>query len=169
MSGNVIVIEKDLLKSQAFRSLSAVSMIVYLDFRMKCQIKSVNVKTGRAKIRVILNNGQIEYCYSEAEKRGITRPRFKRALKELVEHGFIDIVHPGSGGIKGDKSKYSISDRWETWGTDSFKQATMRKDARKGRGFSAYWGRKNSNIGNVLVTQGSNKDVTSLRENTGFK
>jgi hypothetical protein len=169
MSGNIIVIEKDLLKSQAFRSLSAVSMIVYLDFRMKCQIKSVKVRTGREKIRVILNNGQIEYCYSEAEKKGITRPRFKRALQDLVEHGFIDIARSGSGGIKGDKSKYSISERWKMWGTDSFKELTMRKDARKGRGFSVYWERKNSNIVNVLVTPSSNTDVTSLRESIVFK
>jgi len=164
MSG-IIVLEKEILKSEAFRSLTGTAIVIYLDFRMKCRIKSIKGKPGREKGYVILNNGKIEYCYSEAGKRGITRPRFKRALKDLVEHGFLDIEHTGSGGFKGDKSKYALSDRWKAWGTDSFKKMTMKKDARKGRGFAVYWKKKNSKIGNVSVTPSSNTNVTPLRKN----
>jgi len=62
-----------------------------------------------------------------------------RALDELVEKGFIDITHSGSGGIKGDKSLYAISDRWKDYGKSNFKPMKRQKDSRKGRGFALLW------------------------------
>lgn len=57
----------------------------------------------------------LEYCYSAAEKKDILRPKFVKALDELTEKGFIDITHFGTGGHKGDKSKYAISEGWHAW------------------------------------------------------
>ena len=71
MASDIIVLEKALLKSDAFRSLNGIAIIVYLDFRMKCQIKGIKRKLGRKTERIILNNGEIEYCYSEALKKGL--------------------------------------------------------------------------------------------------
>lgn len=152
MASEKIGIERQVIKSKAFREMSGIAILVYLDFLMKCRIKPVNSKPGRAKGFVITNNGEIEFTYAEALSKGITRPRFKRALRELVERGFIDIAHAGSGGFKGDKSKYSISDRWRAWDTDGFERATMPKDRRKGRGFDVVWAKRKSNIGNAGVT-----------------
>ena len=135
MSGKVVVIEQELLKSEVFRSLSGTGKTVYFDFRMKCRVKSVKNNMRSRKERVILNNGQIEYCYSEAEKRGIPRTTFMRALTELINRGFIDVEHSGSGGIKGDKSLYGISERWRAYGTEGFIEAARPKDTRGGRGF----------------------------------
>jgi len=135
MSGKVVVIEQEMLKSEAFRSLSGTGKTVYFDFRMKCRPKSVKNKMRSTKELVILNNGQIEYCYSEAEKRGIPRTTFMRALTELINRGFIDVEHSGSGGIKGDKSLYGISERWRAYGTEGFIEAARPKDTRGGRGF----------------------------------
>ena len=87
---------------------------------------------------VIINNGHIEYTYSEAEKKGVTRPRFMRAIDELVEKGFIDISHNGAGGLKGDKSLYSISDRWRHYDTDEYIPKSRPKDNRSGRGWKRY-------------------------------
>jgi len=65
----------------------------------------------------IENNGEIVFFYTEAlNKYGITKPRFQRAVDELVEKGFIDITHHG-GGVKGDSSTYAISERWQDYGT----------------------------------------------------
>lgn len=87
-------------------------MLVYLDFLGKKKIR----KIGKPNTLVILNNGEITYYYSEAEKLGITRPRFQRAIDELIEKGFIDVVRqePGYnlGTGKRDMSLYSIPDRW---------------------------------------------------------
>jgi hypothetical protein len=168
MASDYIVIEKRLLKSEAFRGLNGIAKTVYFDFCLKCQLAKIKTPAGRKKEWVITNNGELIFSYAEALAKGITRPRFKRALAELVEHGFIDVEHPGSGGVKGDKSKYAISERWRTWGTDTFKKITMPKDDRKGRGFALYWQKKSSNIGNKNVTPSSNENVTSLRKKTNM-
>ena len=136
MPSDIIVVQRDLLKSKVFRQLNGTAKTVYFDFLMKCRVKGRTPKEGRKKVRDILNNGEIEYCYSEAEnERGIPRTTFMRVIDALVKHGFIDIEHSGNGGKKGDKNKYAISDRWEKWGTDAFVPAVRPKDIRSGRGF----------------------------------
>lgn len=142
MSSPFIVIEKELLKSEVFRSLSGTAKTVYFDFLMKRKIEMRQRKPGRKKEKVILNNGEIEYCYSEAEKKGIPRSTFMNCLNFLIERGFIDVAHSGSGGKKGDKSLYAISNRWWDWGKDDFKKASRPKDKRQGRGFALYWKKK---------------------------
>jgi len=137
MPSDIIVVERKLLKSEAFRKLNGTAKTVYFDFRMKCRVKGVKVKGGRKPVREILNNGQIEYTYSEAEKKKpkIPRSSFMRAINDLLSHGFVDIYHSGSGGKKGDKSLYGISDRWQDFGTDKFIHAKRQNDNRSGRGF----------------------------------
>ena len=149
--GKAIGIERELIKSEAFRSLNGPAIIVLLDFMMKVRKKPV--KHHGEKRWMILNNGELQYSYAEAQGKGITRPRFTRALDDLINHGFIDIAHSGSGGKKGDLSLYSISERWRAYGTDKFIPATRPKDTRGGRGFSAYWQKKRANVGNEIVTR----------------
>lgn len=139
MASNKLYFERDLLKSNVFRSLTKVSILVYQDFRMKCKVQLNKTKPGRQDTWIIINNGEIEYTYSEAEKKGIPRSSFMRAITELTKKGFIDVSHSGSGGVKGDKSKYAISERWRDWGTDKFLKKTRPKDTRKGRGFARMW------------------------------
>lgn len=135
MPGDIIVVERDLLKSIVFRSLNGTAKTVLFDFFMKCRMKRRKGKGGRKTERDILNNGELEYCYGEAEKKGIPRSSFMRTLDELITKGFIDVPHSGSGGQKGDKSLYSISERWRAYGTDKFIHAFRPKDIRAGRGF----------------------------------
>jgi hypothetical protein len=147
MPGDIIVIEKGLLKSKVFRSLSGTTKNVYFDFKMKCLMTKTKARPGRKTEIVILNNGKIEYTYSEAEKKGIPRSTFMNCLDMLIAKGFIDIAHSGSGGVKGDKSKYAISERWRTWGTEKFEKKTRPKDTRSGRGFANYWKKGESKHG----------------------
>jgi hypothetical protein len=55
MSSEIIVIEREFLKSKAFRSLSGTAKNVLFDFLMKRKIKKVKVN-GR-KEPMMLNNG----------------------------------------------------------------------------------------------------------------
>ncbi|MFH1673141.1 MAG: hypothetical protein ABIF87_06920 [Pseudomonadota bacterium] len=126
--------ERKLLNADAFRSLGKTALLVYLDFLAMRKMQRKR-KSGREDTWIIINNGELEYPYSYAEKKGISRSRFMRALDELVGKGFIDIAHSGAGGVKGDKSKYGISNRWEKWGTADFVQKFRPRDTRKGRGF----------------------------------
>ena len=149
-----IFIESGLVSSKAFLCLTGAATHIYLLFLKRRQMK----KSGRkGKERwVISNNGEIVFPYAEAkEKFGITPPRFQRALDQLVEHGFIDIVHSGGGMVK-DISKYSISERWLSYGTDSFIPQYRQKDTR-GLGFKKKEALK---VGNENVTRTSNTNVT---------
>jgi len=139
-----IYIEKNLVHSPAFRSLSRVAFLVYLDFLDKRFLKPV--KREKKRVWVMENNGKIVYPYQEAENRGISRKQFVKAIDELQGKGFIDIKHQGKGGRKpangtGDVTTYWIDDRWEDYGTEDFKppRNPRRKDTRKGRGFELIW------------------------------
>jgi hypothetical protein len=149
-----IVIDADLVLSRAFLNLTGVAPQVYFLFLRRRQMG----KGGRkGKERwVIQNNGEIVFPYAEAEdKFGISRPRFQRAIDQLVEHGFIDIAHPGGGMMK-DVSKYAISTRWLDYGTNNFIQKHRPKDTR-GLGFKKKEALK---VGNEIVTRTSNANVT---------
>lgn len=142
MISEFIVIKRKLLKSKPFRCLGGTPKTVYFDFLMKCKVAKIKTPSGRKKEWIIENNGKIEYCYSAAEKKGISRPKFVKAIDQLVEYGFIDITHLGTGGHKGDKNKYTISERWKDFGTDKFIEKNRPKDIRGGRGWSVYHQRK---------------------------
>jgi len=103
---------------------------------------------------VIENNGDIVYPYSEAERKGIGRREFRNAIDELREKGLLDISHLGSGGRKGDMSRYFLCDRWKDYGTPEFQppKNPRSKDNRQGRGWSAYHSKKKQNTGNNSVT-----------------
>ena len=70
---------------------------------------------------VIINNGQIEFKYIEAlEKYGIKADRFRRALRQLHDRGFIDVTDPG-GSIHKISAKFALVNRWLDYGTGKFK------------------------------------------------
>jgi len=136
-------IEEELITSKAFISLSKTAMRVYMLMAMR--LKKKRNKYGKKERWDLINNGELEFTYAEAEnKHNIPRSTFMNAITNLVEKGFIDIEHSGSGGIKGDKNLYSISQRWKKYGTITFIFKTRPKDTRGGRGFKAFPGnRKN--------------------------
>jgi len=84
---------------------------------------------------VIVNNGEIVFTYREAQKKyGISSSRFRRALDELVEKGFIDIAATGMGVHK-VTTYYAISERWRDYGTSEFKEAKRPKPSIANPGF----------------------------------
>ena len=167
-TSSVIVIDRTLIVSQAYMRLSGIAPQVLLMFLARRQIGKIGRK-GKEKW-VISNNGKIIFTYSEAvSKFKLTRPRFARAISQLVKFGFIDINHVGGGMVK-DISTYYISDRWENYGTQEFEEKKRPKDTR-GLGFTKKnWEEKtgkkrkaSSKISNNNVTRTSNKNVTAYR------
>ena len=148
-----IVIDAGLVSSKAFLNLTGIAPQVYLLFLKRRRM----VKRGRAGKEkwVVENDGEIVFPYAEAENKfGITRPRFQRAIDQLVEHGFIEIVHSG-GGMLRDISKYAISTRWMDYGTSKFIEKQRPKDTR-GLGFKKKEALK---VGNENVAKTSNTSV----------
>jgi hypothetical protein len=143
-----IYITKELLESEAYRSLSRCALLIYQDFLAKREM--VAIKRNRKKVWVINNNGEIIYPYSEAEEKGFSRQQFIKSIDELQQKGLIDITHQGKGGRKsakgtGDVSKYWIDDRWLDYETEDFRlpRNPRVKDERKDRGWSLYHAQKN--------------------------
>jgi len=101
----------------------------------------------------VANNNEIEFPYEEALKQyGLTAPRFKRAIDELVAKGFIDIAATGQGTFK-VTTYYGISERWRLWGTADFVHAERPRRRTGHPGF-----RK----GNTLWQRGRKKKSTDV-------
>jgi len=143
-------------------------MLVYLDFLRKRQMEKIK-RHRRSDEWVIKNNGEIVYPYSEAEHKRIGRREFRNAIDELIEKGFLDIAHQGSGGRSGDMTRYFIDDRWRDYDTSSFRPAKnpRKKDTRQGRGWAAVHARKKkSSVTKVIPGKvvSSNRPVTPCKK-----
>jgi hypothetical protein len=161
----VIVLDRKLINSKAFKELTASAKDIFLQFCQKKQMKKMNATLGRAKEWVVLNNGDITFPYSEAEKKGFPRATFQRAIDQLMANGLIDIVHQGQGaGRTKDFSLYAFSERWKQYDTPEFKKVKRAKDKRKGRGFSRYWEKKNLDTGNIGDTRVGIKNDNQFKE-----
>ena len=162
----VVVLQRNLIVSSAFMKLPGTAAKVLLWFLARRKYARLNKKR---KKHTHINNGEIVFPYAEAQKRfGLTRPRFKRSIDNLIQFGFIDINHHGGGMVK-DVTTYFISERWEKYGQPDFEQRKRTKDTR-GLGFTAKnWEersgkkrRSKSKPSNENVTTVSNKNVTAL-------
>lgn len=169
----VVVFERQLLNSLAFIKLPGTASKVLFWFLARRQFVSLKVKGSKEWTN--FNNGEIVFSYAEAidkEKFKLTRPRFRRALDNLIKFGFIDINHHGGGMIK-DMTTYYISERWKDYGTPEFKEQFRPKDTR-GLGFtSKNWKERSEKkrrmklkASNKNVTGTSNKNVTASRRIT---
>ncbi len=142
-----IYITKELLTSPAYRSLSRAALLIYQDFLAKRDMRQI--KRGKEKTWVIVNNGEIVYPYSEAVEKGFTRSTFRNAIDELQVKGFIDIKHLGKGGRKpakgtGDITKFHIDDRWTDYDCKEKKsnrppRKPRGEETRQNRGFKLIW------------------------------
>ena len=116
-----------IIDSNLFWSMPKTAIRVYMIFKGKCVVEKVNAKSGRESGWMIKNNGKIKFSYKEAkEKYGISCGSFAKAIDSLIEKGFIDLDHQGSG-TQDDYNLYAISDRWKSYGTEFFVKAARTK------------------------------------------
>lgn len=92
-----------LIDSEAWKELSCYARTVYIEIRHKYNGS---------------NNGNLSYTYREGI-RIMTRNRFSKALKELVNNGLIDIIR--SGGLYRKNNIFGLSNRWRSYGQENFK------------------------------------------------
>jgi hypothetical protein len=102
-----------MFESRAFIALQGSAPQLLILFLAKRSFERFG-KKGSQKLRC-LNSDSITFTYIEAEKKhGFTKPRFLRAIDELLAKGFIEIKHQG-GGYKQDKTLYGLSGKWSFW------------------------------------------------------
>jgi hypothetical protein len=119
-SSPIIVVEKEMIKSEAWLSIRGVAPHVYIIFLTKRRMEKIGKKGHQRTL--CTNSQELIFTYSEAkEKYGITKREFSRAIDNLIEHGFIDIVTIG-GGMFREETVYGLSERWRKWGTSEFEE-----------------------------------------------
>ena len=127
---NGVFFSKSLLISKAYSELSGSSIRILNYFYMKRRLKKVKNRVGKDDGWAITNNGEIIFTRKEAAGKGFSESTFKRSVDELIKVGLIDIDHQGTG-LAGDCNRYSISDRWKLYGTDSFIVKKRQKQLRE--------------------------------------
>ena len=59
--------------------------------------------------------------YGEAQKYGFGKTTFYNCIRALMKFGFVDPVRKGGlRGFRNTMSKFKLSKRWETYGTEAF-------------------------------------------------
>ena len=143
MAKDRIWIERELPDNKAFRALKRVSLIVYFDFLKKRQMEEVKTSSKRSSEWIISNNGKIVYPYKQAQKKSLSAAQFRNAIDDLIDKGFLQITHQGSGGRgkdgkEGDVTTYFLDNRWKNYGTKHFQKIEKPRirDTRQGRGWA---------------------------------
>ena len=127
--------DSQITESDAFIKLSPTAIKVLLRFHQKTHRK---VPRGGKRKRLndsdIVNPGQLVFTYAEARYLKISKSAFARALKQLIELGFIVITEQGSH--YGNKpTKFGISDVWKKYGTESWVPIEKKRVLGDGIGF----------------------------------
>ena len=111
-SGGTFV-KREMFESKAFIALTGFAPQLLIQILGKRQFET-HGKKGKQK-RICRNCDKLNVTYAEFKsKYRITQPRMTRALNQLLEKGFLSIVHPG-GMYRQDKAIYSLSTNWVIW------------------------------------------------------
>lgn len=112
---NNLWVRPELLRSPAFRTITApTSYLVLAEFYGR---KRTRKKKG--KDYEMINNGELTFTYAEAERKGISRAAFQRALDDLIGRGFIRVSRTGAG-VHRVTTLYALTDAWKRYGTPDF-------------------------------------------------
>ena len=103
-----IWIDRGMLESKAYLSLTGFALQLLIMVLGKRRFEKQGRK-GKEKW-VLLNGDQINITYTEFKREyGVTQPKLTRAIDQLLEKGFLTLVHPG-GTYRHDKAIFALSD-----------------------------------------------------------
>jgi hypothetical protein len=144
----LVVIEADLIDSQAHINLKGKALTILMRFFTKRQMKQ-----NSSSEWICINNGEIVFTYREArEKLGLHSAQFTRGIDNLIAVGFIDIAHSGSGTQK-DPSLYAMSERWRKYGQSDFEHKERETEQRS----LGFLGRKKKTVNSNIIKLASRK------------
>jgi len=141
--GHWFKLTRKLLKHDAYKALSSTAKVTYQYFLLDKRMP---------------NQKECVLTFAQARENGIcsSPDTFDKAKKQLVSHGFLD---PLDGGGFNEPARFKYSDRWEEFGTDSFKkrkyksghgskyfQVLMKDEKKKKKIIDARWDRNRKNL-----------------------
>jgi len=103
-----VMLPNKMIDSKAWKELSCYARTVYIEIKRRYNGK---------------NDSNLSYTYREGIKI-MTRNRFSKALKELVNNGLIDIIR--SGGLYRKSNIFGLSDRWKFYDQENFKLGKLK-------------------------------------------
>ena len=131
---SALYIDPAIPRSKAWQALTGTSIKVLFEFFLRRVVVKRKRRPQGGPPFDIVNNGEIVFTYLEADDRyGLSSKQFSKALDDLIEKGFLEVSHLGAA-YRGDKSMYSISDRWKKYKTPEFEEVERPRDNVK-RGF----------------------------------
>jgi len=123
-------IEREMFESPAYMTLRGFAPQLLTHILGKRQFHK-HGRSGKQK-RVCVNCMRLNVTYTEFKNGyGITQPRMTRAIDQLLEKGFISIVHPG-GTFRQDKAVYSLSNNWVIWQPETVFETRQREGVKRG-------------------------------------
>lgn len=146
-----IFVDRLVLQSEAYWDLSKHGIRVLFRFYEKRKVSPHKDSKGNTYYQII-NNGDLVFTYDEAERWGIDRKQFSKAIDDLVAKGFLEITHQGAG--QGDSSTYKLTQRWQAYGTKNFDPAPPRR-----KNTNPNWG---WNIHNLKKQKSSGEKDTTI-------
>ncbi|MCE5257201.1 MAG: hypothetical protein LLF89_10205 [Spirochaetaceae bacterium] len=124
-----MIVEKELVGTKAWLALGGIAPQIYLLFLRRRRFEKAGRKGNKKYI--CTNSQELVFPYREAENKfGVLQPRFRRAIDQLIEFGFLDIVSHGNGTAK-MPTIYGLSERWRKYGTPEF-EAKSRVQIKRG-------------------------------------
>ena len=94
-----VMISKRLLESPAWLDLSSNAKVIYIHLKKQKQNADCNEK--------------IKLPYRDRRENPLSFRSFSRAIKALIEHGFVELEE--KGGLERRPNVYRLSEKWEEW------------------------------------------------------
>ena len=139
-----VLFDYHLLNSKAYEELKPTARKLLEGFYRRIEKEKVYINNKPSKRSkkfewVPTNLDNIIFTYKEMlEYTNKTRATITYSLDQLIELGFIDIMHHGQAYKRDDCSIYAISERWKNYGTPKFLEVTRKKDYRRGHRLRKY-------------------------------
>lgn len=131
-----VFMETKMFESLAFRTLmqegQAAAMFALIRFLLKPKSRKEKVP-GKQKKEWITDTSGLIFTYAEAKECGIRSSRtFAKVIGRLVALGFID---KEDALCEKDVNRFSLSSRWESFGTPQFSEVYVPRRKAAGKGF----------------------------------
>ncbi|MGD0231167.1 MAG: hypothetical protein ABSC19_12555 [Syntrophorhabdales bacterium] len=121
IKGGFVALTWDLLNSRAYKSLPPSAAKALPFFLGKVHAWSPSDPTRYTT--------DFAFTYAEANKLGFGKSTFRKMLKELMKHGFINMTYHGHYRTSGPQasSTFRLSRRWERFGELCFDEGDWKK------------------------------------------
>ena len=140
-------ISREMIENEAFRQLRGSTLLTLIRFLQKRPFE----RSHRRKI--VYLDDPIAFTQAEAKYLGIGKTQHTENIRKLINFGFIDLDHQG-GAYARDYSRYKMSERWRTYGTENFLAIAKRRSCKKGHDIQSHLQRKAKALSKVNASGG---------------